>query len=61
MAKYLITATEAKNGQLVNNANDGLIDFKKAINRKEILENENSKKIVNIVEKILDFKKTTKR
>ena len=61
MEKYLITATEAKNGQLVNNANDGLIDFKKAINRKEILENENSKKIVNIVEKILDFKKTTKR
>ena len=61
LAKYLITATEAKNGQLVNNANDGLIDFKKAINRKEILENENSKKIVNIVEKILDFKKTTKR
>ena len=34
LAKYLITATEAKNGQLVNNANDGLIDFKKAINRK---------------------------
>ena len=61
MAKYLITATEAKNGQLVNNANDGLIDFKRAINRKEILENENPKKIVNIVEQILDFKKIAKR
>ena len=31
--------------------NDGLIDLRNAINRKEIPENENSNKIVNIVEK----------
>ena len=60
LAKDLIRATQAKNEQLVNNVNDGLIDIRNAIIRKEIPENENPKKVVNIVEKILDFNKQQK-
>ena len=57
LAKDLIRATQAKNEQLVNNVNDGLIDLMSAIIRKEIPENENPNKIIDIVEKILDFNK----
>ena len=60
LAKDLIRATQAKNEQLVNNVNDGLIDIRNAIIRKEIPENENPKKVVNIVKKILDFNKQQK-
>ena len=42
---------QVKNDQIINNINDRLIDLRNAINRKEIPENENPKKIVNIVEK----------
>ena len=52
LAKDLIRATQAKNEILVNNVNDGLINKKSAINKKENPENENPSKIVNIVEKI---------
>ena len=55
LAIDLIRAKQAKNEQLVNNINDGLIDLRNAIIRKEIPQNENKKKIVDIVEKILDF------
>ena len=37
LAKDLIRATQAKNQQLVNNVNDGLIDLKTAINSKKSL------------------------
>ena len=60
LAKDLIRATQDKNQQLVNNLNDRLIDLRNAIARKEILENENPNKIVDIVEKILDFSKQQK-
>ena len=40
----LIRATRAKNETLVINFNDGLINSKNAINKKEIPENENPKK-----------------
>ena len=40
----LIRATRAKNKTLVINFNDGLINSKNAINKKEIPENENPKK-----------------
>ena len=39
LAKDLIIATQAKNEQIVNNVNDGLIDLRNDINRKEIPEN----------------------
>ena len=50
----------AKNEQLVNNVNDQLIDLKTATIKNEFLKNENLNKIVDIVEKILDFNKQQK-
>ena len=44
-------AKQAKNEKIVSN--DGLIDLRDDINRKGNPENENSKKVVEIVEKIL--------
>ena len=60
LVKDLISAKQDKNEELVNNINDGLIDLKKADNKKQIPENENPKKVVNIVEKILNFNKRQK-
>ena len=37
-----------------------MTDFRNNINRKEILENENRKKVPNIVEKILEYNKQQK-
>ena len=44
LAKDLIRVTQAKNEQFVNNVNDGLTDFRKAIIRKEIHINKYKKK-----------------
>ena len=60
LAKGLIRAMQVKNKQTVNNVNDGLIDLRNAIIRKEIHENENPNNIVDIVEKILGFNKQQK-
>ena len=57
LAKDLIRAMQAKSEQLVNDVNLALTDLRKAINRKEIPENENPKKGVYMVEKILNFNK----
>ena len=54
LVKGLIRVKQSKNEQLVNNIHDKLIDLRKAIDKKEILENENPKGIADIVEKILD-------
>ena len=56
----IIRATQAQNEQLVNNVNDGLIVLSNSIIKKEILENENWNKIVDIVEKSLNFNKQEK-
>ena len=55
LAKYLIRVKQAKNEKLVNKINDGLIDLRNAIVRKE------SKKSVDIARKILYFNKKPKR
>ena len=55
MKKDLIRANQGKIEQLVNNINDGLFDLRNPINRKKIIENKNPNKIINIVEKIIDF------
>ena len=55
LVKDLIIAKQ--NEKLVNNINNGLIDLRNSIIRKEIPKNENPKKIADIVEKILKFKK----
>ena len=44
LVKDLISAKQDKNKKLVNNINNGLIDLRNEINRKEIPENENPKK-----------------
>ena len=51
----MIGAKQNKNKKLVNNINNGSIDLRNNINRKEVPENGNPEKIANIVEKILDF------
>ena len=45
---------------MVNKINNGLIDLRKGLNRKEIPEKENPKKVVDIVEKTLEFHKGQK-
>ena len=60
LAKDLIRANEAKNKQLVNNINNGFVNLRKAIVRKEIPENKKPNKTVNTVEKILNFHKQQK-
>ena len=59
-AKDLIRASQAKSAQLVNNVNDRLIDLRNSIIKNEIPENESRNKIVDIVEKILEFNKQQK-
>ena len=39
----------------MNNVNNELIDFRNATNRNEIPANENPKKVLNIVGKIINF------
>ena len=48
------------NDQIVKHINDALIELKKDINRKKIPKNENANKIVDIVEKILNFNEQQK-
>ena len=45
---------------MANKIDNGLIDFRKGINRKEIPEKENPKKVADIVEKTLEFHKGQK-
>ena len=58
--KGLISAKQNKNEKLVNNITNRLIDLRKVTNRKEIPEKENLEKVVDIVEKILEFNKEVK-
>ena len=45
---------------MVNNINDELVDLRNTIIKKEIPENKNPNKIVDIVEKIIDFNEQQK-
>ena len=60
LVKDLISAKQNKNDNLVNNINNGFIDLRNDIKRKEIPENENPQKVVDIVEEFLDFNKQQK-
>ena len=46
-----VEVKQAKNEKLVNNINDGLIDFRNAMIRKKISGNQNSNKIVVLLKK----------
>ena len=54
------TIKKKKKDKIVKIVNEALINLRNSINSKEIPENENSKKIVNIIEKIVDFNKQQK-
>ena len=60
LTKVLYDRDEIKNNEIIKNINNGMIELRNSINSKEILENENPEKVVNIVEKIIDFNKTQK-
>ena len=48
LVKDLISVKLTKNDKLVNNINIGLIDLRNSITRKEVPENKNPKKLVNV-------------
>ena len=60
LVKDLYEENQIKNDKIEKNINESLINLRNSINSQEIPENENPKKIVNIVEKILDFSKQQK-
>ena len=60
LIKVLYEGNQNKKDKIVKNINESLINLRSSINSKEIRENENLKKIVNIVEKIMDFNKQKK-
>ena len=60
LLKDSITGKQGKNEKIVININDELIALSNNTNRKEIPANENHKKVVDIVEKMLNFNKQKK-
>ena len=60
LAKELHNSNRNINDKIVKHVNDALVALKKDINIKQIPENENANRIVNIVERILDFNKQQK-
>ena len=60
LAKDLCKSNQIRNDEIVKHVNNALIELKKDINIKKIPENENPNKIVDIVEKFLDFNKQQK-
>ena len=56
MVEGLIKANQTKNSKIVNQTIDSINELKNVVNKKEIPENENPNKIIDIVEKILEFK-----
>ena len=54
-AKELYNSKQTLNDEALKYINDSLVELKKDINRKIVPENENPEKIVNVVEKILNF------
>ena len=53
--KDLHKSDEDKNEKIVNHANNALIQLRNAVNRKQIPHNENSDKVIYIVDKVLNF------
>ena len=60
LVKDLYEGNQNKNDKIVKNINESLINLRNSINSKEIPENKNLKKVVNIVDHILDFNKQGK-
>ena len=60
LVKDLYEGNQNKNDKIVKNINESLINLRNSIDSNKIPKNGNPKKIVNIVEKILDFNKQQK-
>ena len=60
LEKDLLKVIQAKNEHMINPVNDLLIGLRNAVNKKEIPENEDLDKVINILEKILYFYKQQK-
>ena len=60
MVKDLFKANQTKNEKIVNEVNDSLMELRNDANRKQNPEKENPVKIIDIVEKILEFSKQQK-
>ena len=60
LVKELSEDNENKNDMIVKYLNESLIDLRNFNNSKEIPKDENPKKIVNIVEKMINFNKLQK-
>ena len=60
LAKELYNSNQNVNGKIVKYINDSLIELKRDINTNKIPKNKNPNKIVNIIEKILNFNKQQK-
>ena len=60
LAKKLHNGNQDVNDEIVKLINDALIELKKDINRKKVPKNKSPNKIVDIVEKILNFDKQQK-
>ena len=55
LEKDLLKVIQAKNEHMINPVNDSLIGLRNAVNKREIPENEDLDKVINILEKILYF------
>ena len=60
LVKELYNSNQNINDEIVKHINDTLIELKTRYYQKEIIENENPNRIVDIVEKILNFNKNRK-
>ena len=60
LEKDLLKVIQAKNEHMINPVNDLLIGLRNAVNKKEIPENEDLDKVINILERILYFCKQQK-
>ena len=61
LANYLIETNQSKNNEIINQTIDSINELKNAVSKKEIPENENQNKIIDIVKKILEFNNQKKR
>ena len=60
LVQNLYDPNQIKSDELVQHINNGLIELRNAIIRNEISENKNPNKILDTVEKIIDFNKQQK-
>ena len=61
LAEDLLKANNNKNKQIVKQTTDSINELKNSIIKKEVPENENSSKIINIAKRILEFNQQQER